>query len=304
MLSDLSHYPVMVNEVVSFLKPKDNNIYLDGTFGQGGYSKIILESSKCKVLALDRDNESEYYAEKIKKKYGSRFFFIKDKLSNLEVLLKKRKINSLDGIVLDLGISNTQLNNPVRGFSFSNDGPLDMRMDSENIKLTAEIIINEYDEKELSNIFFYYGEERNSKRIAKSIVSYRKKHKINSTKILSDIISKINNNKFKHPATRVFQALRIFINEELNELEKILELSLKILNKNSRIVVVAFHSLEDRIIKNFFKKNSVLQINSLNNSNQYCDLKIITKKPVIPTKDEVKINPRSKSAKLRVAEKQ
>ena len=304
MLSDLSHYPVMVNEVVSFLKPKDNNIYLDGTFGQGGYSKIILESSKCKVLAIDRDNESKYYAEKIKKKYGSRFFFIKDKLSNLEVLLKKRKINSLDGIVLDLGISNTQLNNPVRGFSFSNDGPLDMRMDSENIKLTAEIIINEYDEKELSNIFFYYGEERNSKRIAKSIVSYRKKHKINSTKILSDIISKINNNKFKHPATRVFQALRIFINEELNELEKILELSLKILNKNSRIVVVAFHSLEDRIIKNFFKKNSVLQINSLNNSNQYCDLKIITKKPVIPTKDEVKINPRSKSAKLRVAEKQ
>ena len=130
-----------------------------------------------------------------------------------------------------------------------------------------------------------------------------KKNRINSTKILSDIISKINNNKFKHPATRVFQALRIFINEELNELEKILELSLKILNKNSRIVVVAFHSLEDRIIKNFFKKNSILQINSLNNSNQYCGLKIITKKPVIPTKEEVKINPRSKSAKLRVAEK-
>ena len=170
MLSDLSHYPVMVNEVVSFLEPKDNNIYLDGTFGQGGYSRMILESSKCEVLAIDRDTESKYYAEKIKKKYGSRFFFIKDKLSNLEVLLKKRKINSLDGIVLDLGISNTQLNNPVRGFSFSNDGPLDMRMDSENIKLTAEIIINEYDERELSNIFFYYGEERNSKRIAKSII--------------------------------------------------------------------------------------------------------------------------------------
>ncbi len=302
MLPDLSHYPVMVNEVVSFLKPKDNSIYLDGTFGQGGYSRKILESCKCQVLAIDRDNESRYYAEKIKKRYRQRFVFKNEKLSNLNFLLERQKIQLFDGIVLDLGISNTQLNNPNRGFSFSKDGPLDMRMDSKRIKLTAEIIINEYDEKELSDIFFYYGEERNSRKIAKSIVNYRRKRKINSTKILSEVISKINNSKFKHPATRVFQALRIFINEELNELENILELSLKILKKNSRIIVVAFHSLEDRIIKNFFKSNSIKQINKSLNENP--QLKVITKKPITPSAKELKINSRSKSAKLRVAEKQ
>ncbi len=305
MLPNLSHYPVMVNEVVSLLNPKDNYTYLDGTFGQGGYSKLILESSKTRILAIDRDKESEYYAEEVRKKYGSRFLFLKDKLSNLELLLKKTKINSLDGIVLDLGISNTQLNNPQRGFSFTNDGPLDMRMDSENTKLTAEIIINEFEEKELSNIFFYYGEERNSKKIAKSIITYRKKKRIDSTKVLSDIISKINNSRFKHPATRVFQALRIYINEELNELEKILELSLKFLRTKSRIVIVTFHSLEDRIVKNFFKKNSILSSSSVTDKSIVnCNLKIITKKPLTPSKEEVKINPRSKSAKLRVAEKQ
>ena len=140
----------------------------------------------------------------------------------------------------DLGVSNTQLNDPKRGFSFNYDGPLDMRMDNINTKLTAETIINEYDEKELSDIFFYYGEERNSRKIANSIVEFRKKKKIDSTKMLSDIIQKINKYKFKHPATRVFQALRIVINEELNELEEALKISLEILTKNARIVIVAF----------------------------------------------------------------
>ena len=202
-------------------------------------------------------------------------------------------------MVLDLGVSNTQLNDPHRGFSFNNNGPLDMRMDKINTKLTAETIINEYDENELSDIFFYYGEERNSRKIAKSIVEFRKKKKIDSTKMLSDIIQKINKYKFKHPATRVFQALRIVINEELNELEEALKISLEILTKNARIVIVAFHSLEDKIIKNFFKKNGYKNFND-DKKNVF---RIITKKPINPSSEEIKINPRSKSAKLRVAEK-
>ena len=289
----------MVKEVVSFLEPKPEKIYLDCTFGQGGYSRKILESAKCKVCAIDRDLNSNKYAKILSQKFNTRFTFRNAKFSDLPFFLNKNNIKAIDGMVLDLGISNTQLNDPKRGFSFNYDGPLDMRMDNINTKLTAETIINEYDEKELSDIFFYYGEERNSRKIANSIVEFRKKKKIDSTKMLSDIVQKINKYKFKHPATRVFQALRIVINEELNELEEALKISLEILTKNSRIVIVAFHSLEDKIIKNFFKKNGYKNFND-DKKNVF---RIITKKPITPSSEEIKINPRSKSAKLRVAEK-
>ena len=295
----LSHFPVMVNEVVSFLEPKKEKVYLDCTFGQGGYSRKILESAECKVCAIDRDLNSNKYANVLSQKFNTRFSFSNTKFSDLHFFLHKKNIKAIDGMVLDLGISNTQLNDPHRGFSFNYNGPLDMRMDKINTKLTAETIINEYDEKELSDIFFYYGEERNSRRIANSIVEFRKKKKIDSTKMLSDIIQKINKYKFKHPATRVFQALRIVINEELNELEEALKISLEILTKNARIVIVAFHSLEDKIIKNFFKKNGYKNFND-DKKNVF---RIITKKPITPSSEEIKINPRSKSAKLRVAEK-
>ena len=289
----------MVKEVVSFLEPKPEKIYLDCTFGQGGYSRKILESAKCKVCAIDRDLNSNKYAKILSQKFNTRFTFRNAKFSDLPFFLNKNNIKAIDGMVLDLGISNTQLNDPKRGFSFNYDGPLDMRMDNINTKLTAETIINEYDEKELSDIFFYYGEERNSRKIANSIVEFRKKKKIDSTKMLSDIVQKINKYKFKHPATRVFQALRIVINEELNELEEALKISLEILTKNSRIVIVAFHSLEDKIIKNFFKKNCYQNFNG-DNKNVF---RIITKKPITPSLEEININPRSKSAKLRVAQK-
>jgi len=295
----LSHFPVMVDEVVSFLEPKPGKVYLDCTFGQGSYSSKILESAKCKVYAIDRDFNSNKYAKILSTKFNTRFNFSNTKFSDLHFFLNEKNIKAIDGIVLDLGVSNTQLNDPKRGFSFNNDGPLDMRMDTINTKLTAETIVNEYDEKELSDIFFYYGEERNSRKIANSIVEFRKKKKIGSTKMLSDIVQKINKYKFKHPATRVFQALRIVINEELKELEEVLKISLEILTKNARIVIVAFHSLEDKIIKNFFKKNGY---NNFNDNNKNA-LRIITKKPITPSLEEIKINPRSKSAKLRVAQK-
>jgi len=295
----LSHFPVMVNEVVSFLEPKKEKIYLDCTFGQGGYSKKILESAECKVCAIDRDSGSNKYAKILSQEFDARFIFSNTKFSDLHFFLHKKNIKTIDGMVLDLGVSNTQLNDPRRGFSFNYNGPLDMRMDNINTKLTAEIIINEYDEKELSDIFFYYGDEKNSRKIANSIVQFRRKKKIDSTKMLSDIIQKINKYKFKHPATRVFQALRIVINEELNELEEALKISLEILTKNARIVIVAFHSLEDMIIKNFFKKNGYKNLND-DKKNFF---RIITKKPLTPSPEEIRINPRSKSAKLRVAEK-
>ena len=301
-MSNLSHLPVMVDEVVSLLNPKDEKIYLDGTFGQGGYSSKILKKANCKILAIDRDHQSKQFAEELKKKFGQRFIFNVEKLSNINLLLKKYKEDHIDGIVLDLGISNTQLNNPLRGFSFSNDGPLDMRMDTTQ-KLTAEIVVNEFNEKDLSDIFYYYGDERNSRRIARSIIEFRKKKRINTTLLLSEIVKEINSGKFKHPATRVFQALRIYINEELRELEEILKLSLHILNNKSRIIVVAFHSLEDRLVKNFFKKNvSEKQINFTSSKPKF-GFKIITKKPLTPSFEEIKMNPRSRSAKLRVAEK-
>ena len=304
-MSELSHSPVMVKEVISFLRPENKKLYFDGTFGQGGYTKEILDKANCSIFAIDRDRESKKYADNLKKKYKSRFTFKIDKLSNINSLLKKEKKNLFDGIVLDLGVSNTQLNNPSRGFSFSKDGPLDMRMDSKE-KLTAEIIINEFCEKDLSDIFFYYGDERNSRKIAKSIINFRKKKKINSTKILSEIIQKINYSKFKHPATRVFQALRIYVNEELKELEEILKLSLHILNNNSRIIIVSFHSLEDRLIKNYFRRNTkpYEEKNKFSTIlNEDLKFKIITKKPITPSLSEIQRNPRSRSAKLRVAEK-
>ena len=296
--NQLSHFPVMVNEVVSFLEPKQEKTYLDCTFGQGGYSRKILESAKCNVYAIDRDLNSDKYAKILSQKFNKRFTFSNTKFSDLHLFLYKNNIKAIDGMVLDLGVSNTQLNDPKRGFSFNFDGPLDMRMDNINTKLTAETIINEYDEKELSDIFFYYGEEKNSRKIANSIVKFRKKKKIESTKMLSDIVQKINKYKFKHPATRVFQALRIVINEELNELEEALKISLEILTKNARIVIVSFHSLEDKIVKNFFKKNSHKNFNDNKNIFQ-----IITKKPITPSLEEINTNPRSKSAKLRVAQK-
>ena len=290
----LSHFPVMVDEIISFINPKNTGYYLDGTFGQGGFTKKIFEkAAKAKVVAIDQDYECKIYVEKILKEFKNNFFFFYNKLSEIEKIHEIVENKNFDGILLDLGMSNTQLNNPLRGFSFDKDGPLDMRMDSKNNLLTAKKIINEYSEKELADIFYYYGEEKNSRRISKKIINFRKKKPLETTQELTNIIKQVNFDKHKNPSTRVFQALRIYINDELNELELFLNKCLKLLNTKGRIAIIAFHSLEDRIVKNFFK------IHSSNSGS----LKLITKKPVLPTVREIKINARSRSAKLRVAEK-
>ena len=165
----------MVDEVINYLKPDKSKTYLDATFGQGGYSRKILSASDCNVIAFDRDKHSEKYSIDLKKEYPKKFDLYIEKFSNIEKILNKNSIKKFDGIVLDLGLSNTQLNNPNRGFSFLKKGPLDMRMDDINSKLTAKVIVNEFNQKELSEIFFFYGEEKNSRRIASKIIDYRKK---------------------------------------------------------------------------------------------------------------------------------
>tara|TARA_A100001234_G_scaffold50000_1_gene41935 strand:+ start:527 stop:1402 length:876 start_codon:yes stop_codon:yes gene_type:complete len=289
MHSKLKHHPVMVDEIISYLAPEKLKTYVDCTFGQGGYSKKILEKTNCNIIAIDRDKDAIEHAKLLKKKYPKNFIFCVDNFSRLDQVLKKNDIKKIDGLIFDLGISNTQLNNPTRGFSFSNNGPLDMRMDIKTLDLTAQKIINEFDQHHLSDIFYYYGEEKNSRQIARKIIEFRKKKEISTTFELVELIKKVNSYKKKHPATRVFQALRIFINDELNELDITLKKSLLFLKKNGKIITVAFHSLEDKVIKNFFSRNKGL-------------LKILTKKPVTPNEKEVKINPRSRSARMRVAE--
>ena len=279
----------MVDEIISYLAPEKLKTYVDCTFGQGGYSKKILEKTNCNIIAIDRDKDAIEHAKLLKKKYPKNFIFCVDNFSRLDQVLKNNDIKKIDGLIFDLGISNTQLNNPTRGFSFSNNGPLDMRMDIENLDLTAQKIINEFDQHNLSDIFYYYGEEKNSRQIARKIIEFRKKKEISTTFELVELIKKVNSYKKKHPATRVFQALRIFINDELNELDITLKKSLLFLKKNGKIITVAFHSLEDKVIKNFFSRNKGL-------------LKILTKKPLTPNEKEVKINPRSRSARMRVAE--
>ena len=279
----------MVDEIISYLAPEKLKTYVDCTFGQGGYSKKILENTNCNIIAIDRDKDALEHAKLLKKKYPKNFIFCVNNFSRLDQVLKKNDIKKIDGLIFDLGISNTQLNNPTRGFSFSNNGPLDMRMDIENLDLTAQKIINEFDQHNLSDIFYYYGEEKNSRQIARKIIEFRKKKEISTTFELVELIKKVNSYKKKHPATRVFQALRIFINDELNELDITLKKSLLFLKKNGKIITVAFHSLEDKVIKSFFSRNKGL-------------LKILTKKPITPNEKEVKINPRSRSARMRVAE--
>ncbi len=302
----------MCNEVMKFLAPKNNGVYLDATFGQGGYSKNILEKTNCQVIGIDRDEESRKFALILKKKFKDRFFFKNERFSNLDISIKHFKKNLIDGATFDLGLSNTQLNSEDRGFSFKKNGPLDMRMGSQiDNELTAESIINEFSENELTEIFFKYGEERNSRRISNEIVKSRNLKRIKSTKELSQIIDKVTfqENLKINNSTRVFQALRIFINKELDELETGLRKCLHLLKKKSRIVVVSFHSLEDRIVKKVFRENSGYFIENYKhlphkeNEKVKPIIKIITKKMIRPSFVEIKLNPRSRSAKLRAAEK-
>jgi len=307
------HNSVMINEIISFLPLKKSINVIDATFGGGGYSKTILEKFNVNLLlAIDRDPISKIFAKEIKSKF-SNFTLINDKFSKIEEIVSNTKFKDkkFDIILFDIGTSSNQINNAQRGFSFNKSGPLDMRMGSSD--KNAYDIINNYEEKNLADIIYQYGEERYSRVIAKEIVKNRKIKFISDTIELSNIIKKClpKKNQLKnkiHPATKTFQAIRIYVNDELNELKTSLEKTLKILNKDGLILVVSFQSLEDRIVKDFFNHNSGKRWRSSRHYPELPDklatqLKIITKKPILPSASEILENPRSRSAKLRVAQK-
>ena len=303
----------MINEIISFLPLKKSINVIDATFGGGGYSKTILEKFNVnQLLAIDRDPISKIFAKEIESKF-SNFTLINDKFSKIEEIVKNSKLKDkkFDIILFDIGTSSNQIDNAQRGFSFNKSGPLDMRMG--NSDKNAYDIINNYEEKNLADIIYQYGEERYSRVIAKEIVKNRKIKFISDTIELSNIIKKClpKKNQLKrkiHPATTTFQAIRIYVNDELGELKTSLEKTLKILNKDGLILVVSFQSLEDRIVKDFFNHNSGKRWRSSRHYPELPDklatqLKIITKKPILPSASEILENPRSRSAKLRVAQK-
>ena len=307
------HNSVMINEIISFLPLKKSINVIDATFGGGGYSKTILEKFNVnQLLAIDRDPISKIFAKEIESKF-SNFTLINDKFSKIEEIVNNTKFKDkkFDIILFDIGTSSNQIDNAQRGFSFNKSGPLDMRMGYSD--KNAYDIINNYEEKNLADIIYQYGEERYSRVIAKEIVKNRKIKFISDTIELSNIIKKClpKKNQLKnkiHPATKTFQAIRIYVNDELNELKTSLEKTLKILNKDGLILVVSFQSLEDRIVKDFFNHNSGKRWRSSRHYPELPDklatqLKIITKKPILPSASEILENPRSRSAKLRVAQK-
>ncbi len=307
------HKSVMINEIISFLPLTKSINIIDATFGGGGYSKTILEKFNVNhLLAIDRDPISKIFAKELEIKFPN-FTLINDKFSKIEEIVNNTKFKDkkFDIILFDIGTSSNQIDNAQRGFSFNKSGPLDMRMGVSD--KNAYDIINNYEEKNLADIIYQYGEERYSRVIAKEIVKNRKIKFINNTIELSNIVKKClpKKNQLKnkiHPATKTFQAIRIYVNDELSELKMSLEKTLKILNKDGLILVVSFQSLEDRIVKDFFNHNSGKRWRSSRHYPELPDklatqLKIITKKPILPSASEILENPRSRSAKLRVAQK-
>ncbi|CCY44914.1 ribosomal RNA small subunit methyltransferase H [Clostridium sp. CAG:1193] len=304
----LMHKSVLLNESINGLNIKEDGIYVDCTLGYAGHSSEILKRLKKGYLyAFDQDDEAILASKAKLNSIASNYEIIKSNFVNLKEELNKRGITKVDGILFDLGVSSPQLDNAYRGFSYHEDAKLDMRMDKDN-PLSAYQVVNDYSESDLITIFYRYGEERYSKSIARKIVDYRKNKKIETTLELVEIIKSAVPEKYKretHPAKRCFQAIRIEVNKELEVFEIALKDAIEILNTNGRICVITFHSLEDKICKEIFKKNS--EVNKVfkglpNIPKEYMPrLKIIGK--YTPTKEELDDNNRSRSSTLRIAEK-
>lgn len=312
---DPRHYPVMRDEVIAMAAPQEGEVFIDGTFGAGGYSRALLETANCRVFAIDRDPTVQATANQLAAEFPGRFQLLKGCFSEMDDIIRQQDIQKVDGVLLDIGVSSMQFDDAERGFSFQNDGPLSMRMSDEG--LSAEDVVNDFEEEELANLIYQYGEEKKSRRIAKAIVTAREQQRISRTVQLAHIIEKaigyqryIKGKKQIHPATRTFQALRIFVNDELGELSCGLEAAERILTPGGRLCVVSFHSLEDRIIKNFFKERSgglsrgsrhMPDAVSGQGDGDVASFKMIVRGAVKPSKEEISQNVRSRSAKLRGA---
>lgn len=307
----MKHYSVMCEEIITSLNIKPNGIYVDATLGYGGMSSKILEklNEKGLLISIDQDEEAREYSDKLLKSIGNNYKIIGADFSELKTILDNLNIAKIDGIIFDLGFSSPQIDDDKRGFSFMSDAVLDMRMNLDS-KITAKYIVNNMSEEDLVKYFYEYGEEKLSKVIAKKIVVERCKKEIVTTKELVEIIKSATGANYfykNHPERKIFQALRIIVNDELNVLKKVLPIAIDVLNKGGRMSVITFHSLEDRIVKNIFKEYS--EVDELVKGlpeipEEYMPtIKIINKKPIVATDKELKENSRSHSAKLRIIEK-
>jgi len=293
------HTPVMLNEVLAYLDLAPGKLIVDATLGTGGHSQAILEriTPGGKLIGFDRDKESLNIARERLAKFKDAVEFVHGNFSDITKILEGLKVKNVDGIIFDLGVSSFQLNDPQRGFSFQNDGPLDMRLDRDSY-ICAYDLVNNLNEEELSTLLWNFGEERWHNRIARHLVEERKMHPISTTGELADIVARSIPPRYRHkyyrihPATRTFQAVRIAVNRELEILDNALSQGISLLGKKGRICAISFHSLEDRAVKLNFRKNS-----------QEGLIDILTNKPLTPTQSEVEVNPRSRSSKLRAAER-
>jgi len=305
------HIPVLLNEAISLLNPERGNIIIDCTLGGGGHSKEIIKRiiPEGKLISLDRDSEAIEKFKEFAEKYPLNMEMINDNFEHMDKIINKLGLREVDGILMDLGISSDQLKDEKRGFSFQKDGPLDMRMDK-NCRYRAEDVVNNFSEEELSKIIYTYGEETNSRKIAREIINERTKKKFKSTMELANLIKKVNKPSRKsdiHPATKTFMALRIFINRELEVLENGLTAGFNILKPGGKIVVISFHSLEDRIVKRFFTEKAKTCRCPKDFPICKCEGKALgkpmNKKLIYPTEEEKKVNVCSRSARLRALEK-
>jgi 16S rRNA (cytosine1402-N4)-methyltransferase len=300
------HIPVLGRQAVEMLRPRDGGVYVDATFGAGGYSQAILDSVGTRVIGIDRDRSAISAGFDLVDQSGGRLTLVEDRFSHLAEVCAAQGIRSVDGVVMDVGVSSMQLDHADRGFSFRLDGPLDMRMGHEDP--TAAEVIAAASEADLANIIYIFGEERHSRKVARAIVTARQQAPITTTRALADIVSRVVRSKAGeiHPATRTFQGLRIFVNAELDELHLALAAAERVLRPGGRLVVVSFHSLEDRIVKNFLTERAKAGGGSRHLpelAQAAPSFELLTKRPLTPGAEEIAANPRARSAKLRAAER-
>jgi 16S rRNA (cytosine1402-N4)-methyltransferase len=303
------HVPVLAREVVDALQPRDGGRYVDGTFGAGGYTAAMLDRADCQVIAIDRDPDAIAAGQVLAVRYAPRLRLIEGRFGDMAELLSSEGVEDVDGVALDLGVSSMQFDRAERGFSFRGDGPLDMRMEKRGP--SAADLVNEAEEAELADIFWRYGEERRSRRVARAIVEARKIKRIETTGELAEIVRRAVGPSAKDesdPATRAFQALRIAVNDELGELERGLAAAEAVLAPGGRLAVVSFHSLEDRAVKEYVRARAGRTPGPSRHAPpraaaREVTLRDLTRKPVLPSASEVAANPRARSARLRVAEK-
>lgn len=304
------HVSVLLQESISSLNLLENSVVVDATLGYGGHSSNILERiSKGYLFAFDQDSEAIRYSTDRLNSIGTNFTIIKSNFVNMKEELEKRGINKVDAVLFDLGVSSPQLDDKSRGFSFHNDARLDMRMDRDQ-KLSSYEVVNEYSEQDLARIFYKYGEDKFSKSVARRIVEYRKEKPIETTLELVEVIKSGVPMKYrinKHPARQIFQAIRIEVNHELDVIEPALSQALELLRVGGRVAVITFHSLEDRLVKNYFKEMTKIddKVKGMPNiPDEYLpDFKLVVNKAIIPSDSEIENNPRARSSKLRVIER-